>query len=162
MPVDVEWAIAGEKLWRKFCPVIGCPELVDDPLYRTTVDRMSNRGTLIPKLQQAFMARTYEEWEALLLANDIPVGAINDIAQVVEHPQVKARESLLEVDHPKVGKVRVVRSPARLSKTPAKKPTPSPTRGQHTAEVLREMLGMDAAEIARLEASGVIGTGRAG
>jgi formyl-CoA transferase/CoA:oxalate CoA-transferase len=153
---DLALAIAGEKLWRKFCPVMGVPELLDEPRYANTVLRSQHRETLIPKLQEIFLTRTYEEWEALLLANDIPVGAINDIAQVVKHPQVKARESLLDVDHPSVGNVRVVRSPVRLSETPARVPTPSPVLGQHTHEVLREVLGLTADEIARLEAAEVI------
>jgi crotonobetainyl-CoA:carnitine CoA-transferase CaiB-like acyl-CoA transferase len=154
---DLALAIAGEKLWRKFCPAIGHPEFADDPRWRETVDRMKNRDTLIPALQEVFMTRTYEEWEPLLLSNDIPVGAINNIAQVVEHPQVKARKAFVEFDHPTVGKVRAVGSPVRLSATPAQMRTPAPTHGQHTHEVLREMLGLDAAEIARLEAAGVIG-----
>jgi crotonobetainyl-CoA:carnitine CoA-transferase CaiB-like acyl-CoA transferase len=152
---DLALAVAGEKIWRKFCPTIGCPELADDPRYRTTLDRMKNRGTLIPTLQQVFLTRTYEEWEKLLLANDIPVGAINNLAQVVEHPQVTARHSLLDVDHPRVGKVRVVGSPVRLSRTPARKPTPSPIHGQHTREVLQEVLGLTADEVAALDAAGV-------
>ena len=64
---------------------------------------MNNRDTLIPKLQAVFLTKSYEEWEPLLLANDIPCGAINDIGQVVEHPQVKARGSIVEFDHPIVG-----------------------------------------------------------
>jgi crotonobetainyl-CoA:carnitine CoA-transferase CaiB-like acyl-CoA transferase len=153
---DLALAVAGEKIWRKFCPTIGCPELADDPRYRTTLDRMKNRDSLIPTLQQVFLTRTYEEWEALLLANDIPVGAINNLAQVVEHPQVKARHSLLDVEHPRVGRVRVVGSPVRLSRTPARKPTPSPLHGQHTREVLQDVLGLTADEIAALDAAGVI------
>jgi crotonobetainyl-CoA:carnitine CoA-transferase CaiB-like acyl-CoA transferase len=153
---DLALAIAGQKLWQKFCPTIGRPELVDDPRYRGTVDRMKNRDTLIPVLQEVFLTRSYEEWEPLLLANDIPVGAINNIAQVVEHPQVKARKALLEVDHPKVGKVKVVGSPVRLSATPARKPSPSPTLGQHTAEVLREMLDLSEKEIDALASAGAI------
>ncbi len=153
---DLALAIAGEKLWRKFCPTIGCPELADDPRYRTTVDRMNNRDSLIPTLQRVFMTRTYEEWEPLLLANDIPVGAINNIAQVVEHPQVKARNSLITFDHPRVGKVRAVGSPVRLSRTPARMMTPAPVQGEHTQEVLQEMLGLNADEIAALAAAGVI------
>ena len=155
---DLALAIAGEKLWQILCPVIGCPELANDPLYRTVPDRARNRETLIPRLQQAFLTRTYEEWEPLLLENDIPVGAINNLAQVVEHPQVKARGSLVEFDHPQAGRVRAVGTPVRLSKTPGAMRTPAPLHGQHTHEVLREVLGMNADELAALDAAGVIST----
>lgn len=158
---DLALAIAGEKLWRKFCPVMGLPELLEDARYVNTVERSKHRDALIPTLQKAFLTRTYEEWEEILLANDIPMGAINNLAQVVEHPQVKARESFQDVDHPSVGNVRVVRSPVRLSKTPARKPTPSPVHGQHTREVLKEVLGLADAEIDRLAAAGVVGVQRA-
>jgi len=158
---DLALAIAGEKLWRKFCPVMGVPELLEDPRYVNTVERSRHRDTLIPKLQEVFLTRTYEEWEKILLANDIPMGAINNLAQVVEHPQVKARQSFQDVNHPSVGNVRVVRSPVRLSKTPARAPTPSPVHGQHTREVLGELLGLSAEEISRLEAAGVVGVARA-
>ncbi len=154
---DLALAIAGEKLWRKFCPTIGRPELADDPRYRTTTDRMNNRDTLIPVLQDVFRTKTYEEWESLLLANDIPVGAINDIAQVVEHPQVEARKAFIDMEHPAVGKVRGVGSPVRLSKTPAELRSPAPTHGQHTREVMRDVLGMSEGEIDALAKKGVIG-----
>jgi crotonobetainyl-CoA:carnitine CoA-transferase CaiB-like acyl-CoA transferase len=155
---DLALAIAGEKIWRKFCPTIGRPGLLDDPRYRTTTDRMNNRDELIPTLQEVFLTRTYEEWEPLLLGNDIPVGAINNLAEAVEHPQVKARHTLIELKHPRVGKVRAVGSPVRLSRTPARVRSPAPVHGQHTGEVLREMLGMNPEEIAALETAGVIGT----
>jgi formyl-CoA transferase/CoA:oxalate CoA-transferase len=154
---DLALAIAGEKLWKKFCPVMGCPELLEDARYVNTVERSKHRESLITKLQAVFLTRTYEEWEKLLLENDIPVGAINNIAQAVEHPQVKARKSLREVEHPSVGKVRVVGSPVRLSKTPAKTPTSSPIHGQHTREVLQDVLGLSTSEVDRLAASGVVG-----
>jgi len=153
---DLALAVAGQKIWKKFCPVIGCPELADDPRYRDVPDRARNRDTLIPRLQEVFLTRTYEEWEELLLGNDIPVGAINNLAQVVEHPQVKARDALIEVDHPLAGKVRTVAAAVRLSNTPAKVKTPAPLLGQHTAEVLRDVLGMGAGEIAALDSAGVI------
>ena len=155
--LDLALAIAGEKIWRKFCLAIGCPELADDPRYTSTLERSRNRDSLLPTLQQVFLTRTYEEWEKILLANDIPVGAINNIAQVIEHPQVKARNTFVELDHPTSGKVRVVGSPVRLSKTPAKISTPAPTHGQHTREVLREVLGLSADEISALDAQGVLG-----
>jgi crotonobetainyl-CoA:carnitine CoA-transferase CaiB-like acyl-CoA transferase len=154
---DLALAVGSEKLWKIFCPAIGCPELADDPRYRTNQDRRANRPSLLERLQEVFLARPYEEWEAILLEHGIPVGAINDVAQVVEHPQVKARGSLVEVAHARAGTVRVVGPAARLSKTPASVRGPSPLLGEHTDAVLAEMLGLDAAELARLRAAGAFG-----
>jgi len=153
---DLAIAIAGEKLWRKFCPVIGRPELTDDPRYDSTTNRMTNRDTLIPALQETFLTRSYEEWEKLLLENDIPTGAINNIGQVAEHPQVRARNALRTMEHPRAGTVHTVASPVRLSATPAEIKSPSPLLGQHTHEVLREVLGMKPEEIAALDKAGVV------
>ena len=157
---DLALAVGSEKLWKVFCPVIGCPELAEDPRYRTNADRAKNREGLIATLQDVFLTRTFEEWEPLLLASGIPVGAINDIAQVVAHPQVTARQALVEMDHPRAGKVRMVGAPVRLSETPGAVRTPAPTLGEHTDEVLRQLLGLPAAEIADLRASGAIGPKR--
>jgi crotonobetainyl-CoA:carnitine CoA-transferase CaiB-like acyl-CoA transferase len=153
---DLALAVGSEKLWKVFCPVIGCPELADDPRYRTNADRAKHRDTLIPRLQEVFLTRTYEEWEPLLLANGIPFGAINGIAEVVDHPQVAARNALVEVDHPRAGKVRIVGAPVRLSDTPGSVRTPSPSLGEHTEEVLRGVLGLGDEAVARLRAAGVI------
>jgi CoA:oxalate CoA-transferase len=154
---DLAIAIAGDKLWKKLCPVLGRPEFADDPRYSRAMERNKNRAELLPKLQEVFLTRPYEEWEPLLLANDIPVGAINNLAQVVEHPQVKARNSLIEVEHPRAGKVRVIRSPVRMSNAPFAVRSPAPMLGQHTHEVLRDLLGMTAEEIAVLETAGALG-----
>ena len=87
----------------------------------------------------------------------IPFGAINNIAQVVEHPQVKARGALVEMQHPRAGKVKMVGVPVRLSETPGSVRTPSPTLGEHTVEVLRDLLGMSPEAVAALRDQGVIG-----
>jgi crotonobetainyl-CoA:carnitine CoA-transferase CaiB-like acyl-CoA transferase len=155
---DIALAIASDKIWQQFCPAIGCPELLVDPHYKTTHDRLHNRDTLVPRLQEVFLTRSYREWEEILLARDIPIGAINNLAQVIEHPQVKATGALSEVSHPTAGRVRVVGSPIRMSKTPARRPTPSPRLGEHTREVLEEILGLSAAEMSALASAGAIGT----
>jgi crotonobetainyl-CoA:carnitine CoA-transferase CaiB-like acyl-CoA transferase len=154
---DLALAVGSEKLWKIFCPAIGCPELADDPRFRTNGERNRNRESLIATLQQAFLTRSYEEWEALLTENGIPVGAINNLAQVVDHPQVKARGSLVEIDHPRAGKLRVVGVPVRLSATPGSIHAPSPALGEHTAAVLRELLGLGTQEIDALRAAGALG-----
>ncbi|MBI2206803.1 MAG: CoA transferase [Candidatus Rokubacteria bacterium] len=154
---DLALAVGSEKLWKIFCPIIGAPELADDPRYRTNADRSRNRDTLIPRLQEIFLTKSYDAWEAVLLEHGVPVGAINTLAEVVEHPQVKARGALVEMDHPRAGKVRMVGVPVRLSETPGAVRTPSPMLGEHTDEILRDVLGLDAAQIAELRTAGAIG-----
>lgn len=157
---DLALAVGSDKLWKTFCPAIGCPELADDPGYRTNADRIDNRASLIARLQEVFLTRTYEAWEEILIANGVPVGAINDLAQVVEHPQVAARGALVEIEHPRAGRVRVVGPAVRMSGTPGAIRTPAPILGEHTAQVLRELLGMSPDVIAGLRADGVIGPER--
>ena len=158
---DLAIAVGSDKLWKGFCPAIGCPELTDDPRFRTNPDRNKNRPALIAKLQEVFLARTYEEWEADLVKAGIPVGVVNNLAQVVEHPQVKARGALVTMDHPTAGKVRMAGPSVRLSQTPGSIRTPSPKLGQHTEEVLRDLLGLSADEIAEMRAAGVFGKPKA-
>ena len=154
---DLALAVGSEKLWRVFCPVIGCADLVDDPRFRSNGDRMQNRESLIARLQQVFLTRSYEDWEVLLTTHGIPIGAINDLAQVVAHPQVQARHSIVEIDHPRAGKMRIVGVPVGLSVTPGSIRTHSPALGEHTDEVLRALLALSDADLAALRAAGACG-----
>ncbi len=156
---DLALAVGSEKLWKIFCPVIGRPDLTDDPRYRTNADRERNRASLIATLQEAFLTKTYQEWEALLLASGIPVGAINTLAEVLDHPQVKARNAIFEVEHPVTGPVKMVGVPIRMSETPGAVRGPAPLLGEHTDDVLDRVLGLTEAERASLRAAGVIGGG---
>jgi crotonobetainyl-CoA:carnitine CoA-transferase CaiB-like acyl-CoA transferase len=153
-------AVGSDKLWRLFCPILGLEEMLDDPRYATNATRVQHRHTLIPKLQEVFLTKTYEEWEALLLAQGIPMGAINTIDQVVNHPQVQARGMIVESEHPVAGQVKLVGVPVQLSETPGSVREPAPLLGQHTDEVLHEYLGMTDTEIAALRQEGVIGEKR--
>ncbi len=153
---DFALAVGSQKLWKVFCPAIGHPELTDDPRYAVNQMRTRNRESLVATLQEIFMTRTFEEWEAALLGSGVPFGALNNMAQVVEHPQVQARGSLVEIDHPKIGKTRIVGPVAKLSETPATVRSMSPSLGEHTEEVLRDFLGLAPAAIATLREQGVI------
>jgi len=157
---DLALAVGSEKLWNVFCPAIGRPELLEDARFRSNAERGRNRAALVAILQEEFLTREYEKWEKLFLDKGIPVGAINDLAAVVEHPQLKARGALVEMEHPKAGMVRIVGVPARLSATPGSVRTPSPTLGEHTAEVLRGVLGMSDSDIDQLQRNGAIGISR--
>ncbi|WP_454689716.1 CaiB/BaiF CoA transferase family protein [Achromobacter aloeverae] len=154
---DLALAVGTEKLWKDFCPAIGCPELVDDPRYASNRARNRNRPALIDRLQEVFLTKTYEEWEAILVDSGIPVGAINNMEELVNHPQVKARGSLVEVEHPRAGKLRMVGVPVRLSETPGAIRTAAPLLGEHNDEVLRDMLGLSAEQIAALRRTGAFG-----
>ena len=153
---DIAIGVGSDKLWKLFCPLLGLAHIVDDPRYVTNAARNANRATLIDALQEAFLTKTYEEWESILMPAGIPVGAINTIDHVVSHPQVAARRAIVEHDHPTAGHVRTVAPPIGLSETPGSIRRPAPRVGEHTSVVLRERLGMSDAEIARLRDAGVV------
>ncbi len=154
---DLALGIGSDKLWRAVCPLMGLDRLTNDPRYATNAARSANRASLIAALEDVFLTKTYEEWEALFVPAGIPIGAINTIDQVVDHPQVKARGALVDVEHPVAGRLKVVGPPARLSDTPGAVRTPAPLLGEHTDEVLRDRLGLGDDEIERLRRDGVIG-----
>ncbi len=153
---DVILACGNDNLYRKFCTAAGCAELASDARFASNGKRVENRVELTRLLGEIFRRRTKKEWVALLDAAGVPNGPINDIAQVFAEPQVKARGVQIEVDHPVAGKLPMVASPMRFSATPLEHKTPPPLLGEHTEDILRDLLGKSAAEIARLRAGGVI------
>jgi CoA:oxalate CoA-transferase len=131
---DLALAVGSQKLWRDFCPLMGLPGFAEDPRYKTNADRTRNRVTLIDTLQERFLTKTYAQWSAIFLKHGIPFGATNDLAEVLKHPQVKARGALVDMIHPRAGKVKIVGVPMRLSKTPGSIRLPSPSIGEHNDE----------------------------
>jgi crotonobetainyl-CoA:carnitine CoA-transferase CaiB-like acyl-CoA transferase len=155
---DIALGIGSDKLWRTFCPLVGLPDLAGDPRFVDNAARNAHRPALVAVLQDALLAKTYEEWEAILMPAGIPIGAINTLDQVIAHPQVQARAALVESTHPVAGTIRMVGPPVRMSETPGSVRRPAPLLGEHTADVLRERLGMTESEIARLRAVRAIAT----
>jgi crotonobetainyl-CoA:carnitine CoA-transferase CaiB-like acyl-CoA transferase len=154
---DMAIGIGSDRQWRTLCPLVGVPQLAADSRYVTNAARNANRSSLVAALQEALLARTYEEWETILMPAGIPMGAINTVDKVVTHPQVVARGALVECDHPVAGRIRMVGPPIRLSETPGAVRSPAPLLGAQTDEVLRGQLGLSDADIARLRASGALG-----
>jgi crotonobetainyl-CoA:carnitine CoA-transferase CaiB-like acyl-CoA transferase len=153
---DVILACGNDNLYRKFCEAAGCAELANDPRFATNGKRVENRAELTRLLAAVFRKRTKREWLELLEAAGVPNGPINDVAQVFEEPQVKARGVRIELQHRAGARLPLVASPMRFSATPLEYRLAPPVLGEHTDEVLRSLLGKSDAEIARLRAAKVI------
>jgi len=153
---EVIVACGNDSLFRKFCDAAGCPELASDARFATNGKRVENRAEITRLLQREFDKRTTAEWLERLEAAGVPNGPINDIAQVFEEPQVKARGVRIELEHPAAGKLSMVASPMRFSGTPLEYRQAPPLLGEHTDAVLRELLGKSDAEIAALRAAGTV------
>ncbi len=153
---DVILACGNDNLFRKFCEAAGCTELADDPRFAGNGKRVENRAELTRLLQAVFVKRSTRVWVAILEAAGVPNGPINDVAQVFEEPQVKARGIKVELDHPVAGKLPTVASPMRFSATPVEYKLAPPVLGQHTEEILRGLLQLDDTAIAKLRADGTV------
>jgi crotonobetainyl-CoA:carnitine CoA-transferase CaiB-like acyl-CoA transferase len=149
-------ACGNDNLYRKFCAAAGCSALAEDPRFATNGKRVENRVELTRVLVEVFRQRSTREWVVLLDGAGVPNGPINDIAQVFEEPQVKARGIRIELEHANGAKLPMVASPMRFSDTPLEYRLAPPLLGEHTEEVLRGLLGKSDAEIARLRADGAV------
>ena len=153
---DVIIACGNDNLFRKFCEVADCRHLVADPRFATNADRVRNRAEIEPLIQEVTAKRTTREWVQALEGAGVPCGPINNLREVFEEPQVKARGMLRELPHPTAGHVPQVVSPMNFSATPLEYSSAPPLLGQHTEEVLRGVLDRSAEEISALRAAKVI------
>ncbi|MCW5604584.1 MAG: CoA transferase [Burkholderiales bacterium] len=149
-------ACGNDNLFVKFCEAAGCADLPKDPRFSTNAKRVEHRDEITRVLDGIFAKRTTREWVELLDAAGVANGPINAVAQVFEEPQVRARGLKFELPHAAAGKVPLVASPMRFSDTPVDYKLPPPVLGEHTDEILRGMLGVSDAEIAKLRADGVV------
>jgi formyl-CoA transferase len=149
-------AVGNDNQFSKLCSVAGRPELAQDPRFATNPNRVRNRPILVPVVAEIMRTRTTRQWLEALEPAGVPVGPINNLAQVFEDPQVRARGMKVEAPHPLAGKVPMVASPMKLSATPVEHRTAPPTLGQHTDEILTALLGFTEQKIAQLRERGVV------
>ena len=146
---------ANQANWERIVKVIGRPELAEDARFRTNGDRMRNLAALTPLVAERMKTRASAEWLAAFEAAGVPAGPVNKIGDMLEDPQVAAREMVVEVDHAKAGRMKTLGLPLKFSDTPGEVCRGAPTLGQHTREVLSG-LGYSSAETDQLIASGAV------
>jgi crotonobetainyl-CoA:carnitine CoA-transferase CaiB-like acyl-CoA transferase len=144
-----------DKFWRDLVQTLGVPELAEDARFRTFPDRFAHKDALIPLLQARFATRTTEDWLDRLRGR-VPCAPVNDVRQALADPQVLARDMIVEVEHPDFGPLKEVRSPVR-TEGEIRRPARAPKLGEHTDQILREILSYSDGTIARLRDAGAIG-----
>jgi crotonobetainyl-CoA:carnitine CoA-transferase CaiB-like acyl-CoA transferase len=149
-------AVGNDSQYAKFCAVANIPELATNPLFATNRNRVLNRGQLVPILEAVMKTRSKADWLGALEAAKVPCGAINSLAEVFADPQIEARKMVTEWKHPVKDDLKLVSSPIRMSATPVRTDLPPPLLGQHTDEVLREVLNYSAAQLSELKSGKTI------
>ncbi len=157
--LDDSWIIAAigtDGLWAKFCTVIGREDLTDDPRYKTNPLRNENKQDLIPILDGEMAKKTTKEWEDIFENAGLPYSPINNMKDICEDPHIAYRKMLVEIDQPGIGKMKIANSAIRLSETPGEVYAPAPLLGQHSEEVLKEILGYSQEQIDSLKEEKII------
>jgi crotonobetainyl-CoA:carnitine CoA-transferase CaiB-like acyl-CoA transferase len=144
-----------DKFWQALVERLELPELAMDARFTSFPERFANKAALVGVLTARFAEKTTAEWLGILRGH-VPCAPVNTVAQALEDEQVRAREMILELDHPHFGRIREVASPIRTAGE-IRQPAPAPALGEHTEAILSEILGYGSQTLARLRAEGVIG-----
>jgi CoA:oxalate CoA-transferase len=147
---DIVIPVGNNSLWKKFCTVLGRDEWAEDERFATNELRTDNRDVLIDLIQTVLMEKTCAEWQELLREHGIPNSPVNSIPQVVADENLKHRKMIVSVEQPTAGTLTVAGSPFKMSRTPGDVRAPAPLLGEHTREVLDEVLGYSDTEIESL------------
>ena len=146
-----------DRHWPTLCQAMGLKRLGKDPKFGTMETRAQNAAELISIMDSVFLTKNRVEWlEILEKSGDLIFEAVNSISDVVEDPQMRDNDYIVDYEHPSLGKVTVTGSPMHFSQTPASIRLPAPEFGQHTEEVLQNVLGYTWEEIAKLRAEEII------
>jgi crotonobetainyl-CoA:carnitine CoA-transferase CaiB-like acyl-CoA transferase len=157
---DGKWlqlaCIQGDRYWSGVCKALGIEELENDPRFCTHEKRMENHDALIPILDKIFLSRPRDEWARLLNEQDIIWTLVRTPAEVAADPTPWADGYFQEIDHPAGKKLNVILPPWQFSQTPPEIRSTAPELGQHTEEVLMELLDYSWDDLAALKEKGVI------
>jgi len=149
-------SVTTEKMWDKFCHVMEIPEFIHDPRFDVNKKRVMNRDQLVPLLEKKIAARDSDEWISEFREVSIPCGRVNSMDRVFNHPQIKPRNMVVEVKHPTAEKLKLIGIPVKYSETPGSVRLPPPLLGQHTQEIISDLLGYSKEEVNALRKEGVV------
>jgi formyl-CoA transferase len=149
-------AAANQKLWTNFCLALGKWEWVDDVRFESNPKRVENRNALLPLIEEVMAQKTCDEWMELLVEAAVPCGPVNDMEHLFADPQVKHRNMVAEIPHPTIGTLRLGGIPIKYSETPGSIRRPPPLLGEHTDEILGEVLDLSPEKIGGLRKEEVI------
>ena len=149
-------AVGTDRQFRDLCRIIGDESIADDERFRTNADRVANRKALVPILDRAFAEKDAAYWLQECRDSIIPSGPIRSVADVLSDPQTLALDMVQQIAHPTAGEISLTGIPFELSRTPAEIHSPPPTLGQHTDQILSELLNRSDDEIEKLRQDGVI------
>jgi len=152
--IALSWGISNQ--WGLLCVELDIPELIDDPRFETAAARSRNHSELEPLLNSAFARKHTSDWVNALQKYGIPCGPLNNIAETSVMPQVAAREMLPEIDHKTFGATPLANTPIKMSRTPGGIKGTAPDMGEHSREVLSELLGMSEGQLADLISNQVV------
>jgi len=127
--------------FQRLCQALGKPEWAVDPRFSTRPKRLENKSILIPMMENLLMTRTGDEWLEAIHKAGVPAGPINTLDRVLSDPQVLSREMIQETDGPKNEKIKIIGNPLKFEKTPVNTFTRPPRMGEHTREILTQLLG---------------------
>lgn len=133
-----------QRLWERLCNILECPELINDERFKDNGSRTAHVNELTSILNEIFTNKTINEWLGVLEEAGLPCAPINTVDRIVNDPHIAARNMIVEVEHPIAGKLKMPGVPVKMSATPGAVETHAPLLGQHTNEILKEVLGWDA------------------
>ncbi|KYZ75410.1 carnitine dehydratase [Anaerosporomusa subterranea] len=145
-----------DRLWEKLCNLIERTDLLTDERFSTNLKRTQNVNELKVILDAVFKVKTIDQWMKALEAAGVPCAPINTVDKIINDPQIKAREMIVELEHPVAGHMKVPGVPIKFSATPGSVDTPAPLLGQHTEELLHELLGLSKEQVDELRAKNAI------
>jgi formyl-CoA transferase len=152
-------AVANQKLWVKFCRLVGREEWLEDARFESNPKRVENRDVLLPLIEDLMVRKTCDEWMELFVKAAIPCGPVNNMEHLFADPQVRHRGMVAEIPHPTIGTLRLCGIPVKSSETQGTIRLRPPLLGEHTESVLAEVLDYSPEKIEALKGQGAIASG---